>query len=88
MAVKQPKFSLARFINQHSDLLECDLVNCDPPDVPHCEDGETAVLKNPGECQPIHECGMTSLWYLCCVHAEKHGGWRLRRCEVLYILFP
>lgn len=25
--------------------------------MPQCEDGRTLVLKNPGECQPIHECG-------------------------------
>lgn len=41
------------------DLLVCDLVSCDLPEVPRCEDGQTVVLKNPGECQPIHECGMT-----------------------------
>lgn len=35
----------------------CDLVSCDLPEVPHCENGQTVVLKNPGECQPIHECG-------------------------------
>lgn len=40
------------------DFLVCDPVNCDLPEVPHCEDGQTAVLKNPGECQPVHECGM------------------------------
>ncbi|MEQ2192029.1 hypothetical protein XENOCAPTIV_006072, partial [Xenoophorus captivus] len=34
----------------------CNLVGCDMPDVPRCEDGETVVLKNPGECQPVHEC--------------------------------
>lgn len=39
--------------------LVCDLVNCDLPEVPRCEDGQIVVLKNPGECQPIHECGMT-----------------------------
>lgn len=37
----------------------CDLVSCDLPDVPRCEDGQVVVLKNPGECRPIHECGMT-----------------------------
>lgn len=50
-------------------------MNCDPPEVPYCEDGQTVVLKNPGDCQPIHECGMTSNWlsllYLSCLHAEK-----------------
>lgn len=25
--------------------------------MPRCEDGEILVLKNPGECQAIHECG-------------------------------
>ncbi|XP_068168133.1 von Willebrand factor [Antennarius striatus] len=34
----------------------CDLVSCDLPEVPQCADGQTVVLKNPGECQPIHEC--------------------------------
>ncbi|XP_068596007.1 von Willebrand factor [Brachionichthys hirsutus] len=34
----------------------CDLVSCDLPEVPHCEDGQTVVLKNPGECRAIHEC--------------------------------
>lgn len=40
------------------DFLVCDRVNCDLPEVPHCDDGQAVVLKNPGECQPIHECGM------------------------------
>lgn len=51
---------LAWFIHQCvCDFVVCDLVNCDLPEVPSCEDGQTAVLKNPGECQPIHECGKT-----------------------------
>lgn len=40
------------------DFLVCDLVNCALPEGPRCEDGQTIVLRNPGECQPIHECGM------------------------------
>ncbi|XP_064878243.1 LOW QUALITY PROTEIN: von Willebrand factor [Oncorhynchus nerka] len=34
----------------------CDLVSCQLPEVPRCEDGLTVVLTNPGECQPIHHC--------------------------------
>lgn len=44
--------------NTVSFFLVCDLVNCALPEGPRCEDGQTVVLKNPGECQPIHECGM------------------------------
>lgn len=59
MTIKRP-FNLAEFSNQYlCDFLVCDMVNCDLPEVPPCEDGQTVVLKNPGECQPIHECGMT-----------------------------
>lgn len=54
----------------------CDLVNCDRPEVPHCEDGQTVILKNPGECQPVHECGTTfkmfSPLYFCYAHTGKH----------------
>lgn len=51
----------------------CDLVSCYLPEVPRCEDGQTVVLKNPGECQPIHECGKSlihSLW--CSGPTGKH----------------
>lgn len=59
MAIKRP-FNLADFIHRYlCDFVVCDLVNCELPEVPHCEDGQTVVLKNPGECQPIHECGRT-----------------------------
>nr|XP_023655901.1 von Willebrand factor [Paramormyrops kingsleyae] len=34
----------------------CDLVTCDLPQVPHCEDGLSVVLSNPGECRPIYDC--------------------------------
>uniref|UniRef100_A0A3B3BI39 VWFC domain-containing protein n=1 Tax=Oryzias melastigma TaxID=30732 RepID=A0A3B3BI39_ORYME len=34
----------------------CDLVKCALPEVPQCVDGQTLLLKNPGDCQPIHEC--------------------------------
>ncbi|KAG7456027.1 hypothetical protein MATL_G00247310 [Megalops atlanticus] len=34
----------------------CDLVTCNLPDIPHCEDGLTVVLTNPGECRPVYEC--------------------------------
>ncbi|KAL0968924.1 hypothetical protein UPYG_G00273790, partial [Umbra pygmaea] len=34
----------------------CDLVSCESPEIPHCEDGLTLVLTNPGECQSIHQC--------------------------------
>lgn len=59
MAIK-PHFKLSEFIRQYlCEFVVCDLVNCELPEVPHCEDGQMVVLKNPGECQPIHECGMT-----------------------------
>ncbi|XP_007935278.1 von Willebrand factor [Orycteropus afer afer] len=34
----------------------CDLVSCDLPPVPHCEDGLQATLTNPGECRPNFTC--------------------------------
>uniref|UniRef100_A0A3P8XEF0 von Willebrand factor n=1 Tax=Esox lucius TaxID=8010 RepID=A0A3P8XEF0_ESOLU len=34
----------------------CDMVSCELPEIPRCEDGLTVVLTNPGECQPIHQC--------------------------------
>ncbi|XP_069484436.1 von Willebrand factor [Ambystoma mexicanum] len=34
----------------------CDLVSCDLPPVPTCEDGFVAVLHNPGECKPDYGC--------------------------------
>ncbi|KAJ8002410.1 hypothetical protein DPEC_G00158600 [Dallia pectoralis] len=34
----------------------CDLVTCELPEIPHCEDGLTVVLTNPGQCQPIYQC--------------------------------
>nr|XP_008512142.1 PREDICTED: von Willebrand factor [Equus przewalskii] len=34
----------------------CDLVNCDPPLVPHCEGGLQPTLTNPGECRPNFAC--------------------------------
>ncbi|XP_030394674.1 von Willebrand factor isoform X3 [Gopherus evgoodei] len=34
----------------------CDLVTCDLPAVPVCEDGLQPVLTNPGECRPTYSC--------------------------------
>ncbi|EMP38449.1 von Willebrand factor [Chelonia mydas] len=34
----------------------CDLVTCDLPAVPACEDGLQPVLTNPGECRPTYTC--------------------------------
>uniref|UniRef100_A0A8C6E4J9 von Willebrand factor n=1 Tax=Moschus moschiferus TaxID=68415 RepID=A0A8C6E4J9_MOSMO len=34
----------------------CDLVSCDLPPVPHCEDGLQPMLSNPGECRPNFTC--------------------------------
>ena len=39
----------------------CDLVSCDVPPVPNCEDGLQPVLANPGECRPSFTCGESSL---------------------------
>ena len=56
------------FHSDHSDFSVCDREKCDPPEVPRCEDGQTVVLMNPGECQPMHQCGMFThppLYRLC-----------------------
>ncbi|KAJ1165139.1 hypothetical protein NDU88_005568 [Pleurodeles waltl] len=34
----------------------CDLISCDLPPVPVCEDGLVPVLNNPGECKPNYAC--------------------------------
>ncbi|MBN3295673.1 VWF factor, partial [Amia calva] len=34
----------------------CDMVNCDLPVMPKCEDGLIITLNNPGQCKPIYEC--------------------------------
>ncbi|XP_074859171.1 von Willebrand factor isoform X2 [Carettochelys insculpta] len=34
----------------------CDLVTCELPPVPICEDGLQPVLTNPGECRPTYSC--------------------------------
>ncbi|XP_059510645.1 von Willebrand factor isoform X1 [Stegostoma tigrinum] len=37
-------------------VCDCDLLSCDLPITPTCEDGSYLSLKNPGECKPIYEC--------------------------------
>lgn len=68
--------------------LVCDLVNCDLPEVPRCEDGQIVVLKNPGECQPIHECGMTfrhSLMFELSLSLSLSLTHTTHPCELVYI---
>lgn len=66
------------------DFPACDLVTCDLPEVPRCEDGQAAVLKNPGECQPIHECGMPLTDSLWCSSTQT---WNRARIYVIFHVF-
>ncbi|XP_029453126.1 von Willebrand factor [Rhinatrema bivittatum] len=34
----------------------CDLITCDLPPVPNCENGLVPILTNPGECKPNYTC--------------------------------
>ena len=71
LCIYQALTHVARLQQTYSlyDFSVCDLMNCNLPEVPRCEDGQTVVLKNPGECQPIHECGRQFTHSVCPVSA-------------------
>lgn len=71
------------------DFSVCDVVNCALPEAPRCQDGQTVVLKNPGECQPIHECGMTftycDVWGLLCSGSYTHTAAHTHLLSLLHV---
>lgn len=83
------QFKLVEFMNPYfCHFLVCDLANCELPEVPHCEDGQSVVLKNPGECQPIHDCGMTFTMLLQTNTKSERKRARLHRHDLFTFFFP